>query len=200
MARPVTSEPALRTNRISDAAIHEEVASGDESTLRSQEQRRDIPHIVRGAGPLCRAAVDHAPLARAARPCQLVLRKRRHNDARANGVDARAALAPADRRGRVGRGLSDRGGYFESRGSTRRPCCAVSVSSCLWRLSRAEATTKTGVGGYLDRGARRTRAMSQKGAGRTDRLRQEHNSKKAGLYGSRNATARMKPAEPFSML
>jgi hypothetical protein len=83
---------------------------------------------------------------------------------------------------------------------TRGPCCAVSVSSRLWGLSRAEATTMTGMGGYLDRGARRTRAMSQKGAGRTDRLRQEHNSKKAGLYGSRNATARMKPAEPFSML
>jgi hypothetical protein len=34
-----------------DSAVHEEIAAGDESAVRPQEESADRPHLIRGARP-----------------------------------------------------------------------------------------------------------------------------------------------------
>ena len=81
------------------AAVHEEVAAGDERAIRAHEQRADGSDLVRSAGAPGRRELDHAPVSLAARAGQLVLGERRDDDAGADRVDPRAALAPAHRLG-----------------------------------------------------------------------------------------------------
>ena len=81
------------------AAIHEEVAAGDEPALGAHEQRAHCSDLVGRAGPPGHRAFDHAPVTPAARARQLVLRERRHDDPRADRIDSSAAPAPAHRLG-----------------------------------------------------------------------------------------------------
>ena len=62
-------------------------------------RRADGADLVGSAGASSRRHLDHAPVPCAARPGQLVLGERGDDDARADRVDPRAALAPADRLG-----------------------------------------------------------------------------------------------------
>src|SRR5579863_9805425 len=77
------------------AAIHQEVAASYEAAVGAHEKRTDIAHFVRRACASCRGELDHAAVAGAARPRELILGERRDDDAGADGVDARAALSPA---------------------------------------------------------------------------------------------------------
>ena len=79
-----------------DTAVHEEVAAGDESAVGAHEERADGPDLVWSAGAPGRRQLDHAPVSLAAGTGQLVLREWGDDDAGADRVDPRAALAPPD--------------------------------------------------------------------------------------------------------
>src|SRR5271157_109305 len=78
------------------STIHEEVASGDERTFRPHEESTDGSDFVRCAGSSSRRYFNHAPIARAARPLEFVVRQGRDDDAGADRVDPRSALSPTD--------------------------------------------------------------------------------------------------------
>ena len=59
----------------------------------------DRSHLVWSAGAPGRGPLDHAPVPCAARTAEFVLGERGHNDASADCVDPRTALAPAHRLG-----------------------------------------------------------------------------------------------------
>jgi hypothetical protein len=85
--------------RGSHSSVHEEVAARKEGALGPHQQGPDRAHFVGCAAATGRAQLDHPAVARSARPAELVARQRGENDSRADGVDPRAALAPADRLG-----------------------------------------------------------------------------------------------------
>src|SRR3954463_1801377 len=82
-----------------DPAVHEEVAAGDEPTVRAHKQGADGSDFLRGAATSSRRHVDHAPVSFAARAAQLVSGKRGKDDAGTDRVNPRAALAPPYRLG-----------------------------------------------------------------------------------------------------
>src|SRR4051794_1665026 len=56
-------------------AIHEEIAAGDEPTVRPHEQRSDIAHLIGRAGAPNRRYLNHAPVPCAAWPGEFALRR-----------------------------------------------------------------------------------------------------------------------------
>ena len=74
------------------SAIHEEVAAGDECTIRPHQESANGPNLIRGAGAPGRGQLDHAPVSLAARTGQLVLGERREDYAWADRVDPRPRL------------------------------------------------------------------------------------------------------------
>src|SRR4051812_9941879 len=77
--------------------IHEEVASGDKSSIRSHEEGREGCDFVRGAGTTGRRDGNHVPVAFAAWSSEFILRKRSHDDTGTDRVDPRPTLAPPER-------------------------------------------------------------------------------------------------------
>jgi hypothetical protein len=78
------------------SAIHEEVAAGDKCSLRTHEECSDVSNLVRSTSSPSRRKFDHAPVARAARPFQLIVRQRSDDDAGTDRIDSRTALSPTD--------------------------------------------------------------------------------------------------------
>ena len=79
------------------ATVHEEVAAGDERALGAPSAARRIaPYLIWGAATPDRRQLDHAPVSLAAGSGQLVSGERGEDNAGADRVDSRAALAPPD--------------------------------------------------------------------------------------------------------
>src|SRR5918998_4770392 len=105
LRRGQVAEPVGR----GDAAVHEEIAAGDEVAIRPHQERADGSDLVRCARATGWAELDHAPVALPPGTGQLVLRQRRDDDAGADRVDPGATPAPADRLSHHSQGISSLG-------------------------------------------------------------------------------------------
>src|SRR5208337_3713971 len=78
------------------SAIHEEIAAGDKRALRTHEKCADSSYFVGSASSSRRTRFHHVSVACTTRPFQFIIRERGDDDARADRIDPRAALAPTD--------------------------------------------------------------------------------------------------------
>lgn len=79
-----------------DSAIHKEVATGDECTVRAHQERSDSTNLVRRARAPGRTQFDHAPVTFAAWTAQFVPGQGRDDDSGANRIEPRTALTSFD--------------------------------------------------------------------------------------------------------
>lgn len=81
----------------SRAAVDQEISAGDECTSAAHQQFCHIGHFIGRSRALGGTLRKHAFVKVSARTVELIQRQRRHDDARGDRIDARAALAPLHR-------------------------------------------------------------------------------------------------------
>jgi hypothetical protein len=74
--------------------IHQEIATGDKGAIRPHKKGCHICDLVRSSCPAGWTGIDHVPIPCASRPVQLIVGKRRHDNAGTDGVDSCSSLSP----------------------------------------------------------------------------------------------------------
>jgi hypothetical protein len=82
-----------------DSTVHEEVTSGDECTVRAHKKRTDTSDLVGSTYAPGSARGDHSSIPFTAWASQFILSEWGKDDARADRIETRTALAPANRFG-----------------------------------------------------------------------------------------------------